>query len=102
MVINALNSGSTQFMADFEDSNAPTWANNIDGHVNLRDANRRTISFQAPNGKTYRSAASTAIPRLTMQSVKQLVPQLVMQLGDSQLAMQVGMQVVTRSQQLTQ
>lgn len=25
MVINALNSGANVFMADFEDSNAPTW-----------------------------------------------------------------------------
>jgi hypothetical protein len=36
------------------DSNAPTWANNMDGQVNLRDANRRTIVFDAPNGKQYR------------------------------------------------
>src|SRR6266545_5733429 len=27
MVINALNSGARMFMADFEDSNAPTWRN---------------------------------------------------------------------------
>jgi malate synthase len=54
MVINALNSGASCFMADFEDSNAPTWANNMDGQVNLRDANRRTIVFDAPNGKQYR------------------------------------------------
>src|SRR5207253_5578182 len=47
MIINALNSGANVFMADFEDSNAPTWANNIDGHVNLRDAVRRTIAFSA-------------------------------------------------------
>jgi malate synthase len=38
----------------FADSNAPTWANNMDGQVNLRDANRRTIVFDAPNGKQYR------------------------------------------------
>lgn len=25
MVINAMNSGASVFMADFEDSNAPTW-----------------------------------------------------------------------------
>src|SRR5437660_2546461 len=47
MMINALNSGANVFMADFEDANAPTWANNIDGHVNLCDAVRRTISFSA-------------------------------------------------------
>ena len=54
MVINALNSGATQFMADFEDSNAPTWFNCIDGQVNVRDAVRRTISYTAPGGKSYK------------------------------------------------
>ena len=38
MVINALNSGANVFMADFEDSNSPTWQNNIEGQINLRDA----------------------------------------------------------------
>jgi malate synthase len=45
MVINALNSGARVFMADFEDANSPTWANNVDGQVNLRDANAGTISL---------------------------------------------------------
>ncbi|MET1260616.1 malate synthase A [Flagellimonas sp. DF-77] len=45
MVINALNSGAKTFMADFEDSNAPTWDNCIQGQRNLLDANRRTISY---------------------------------------------------------
>ena len=40
MVINALNSGAKMFMADFEDSNSPTWDNNISGQINLRDAVR--------------------------------------------------------------
>jgi malate synthase len=43
MVINALNSGARGFMADFEDSNSPTWDNMIGGHVNLVDAVRGTI-----------------------------------------------------------
>ncbi len=47
MIINALNCGANVFMADFEDANAPTWANNIDGQLNLRDAVRRSISFSA-------------------------------------------------------
>src|SRR5580765_3985176 len=47
MLINALNSGARVFMADFEDANAPTWANCIEGQVNLRDAVRRTISLDA-------------------------------------------------------
>jgi malate synthase len=53
MVINALNSGASTFMADFEDANCPTWANMIEGQVNLRDAVRRTIGFEQV-GKTYR------------------------------------------------
>ena len=55
MVINALNSGADCFMADFEDSNAPTWENNVSGQVNLRDAVRRRIEFEDPGtGKAYR------------------------------------------------
>src|SRR5271156_7045519 len=51
MIINALNSGANVFMADFEDSNSPTWSNNLDGQVNLRDAVNRTIRFLSPEGK---------------------------------------------------
>ncbi|WP_054948584.1 malate synthase A [Numidum massiliense] len=53
MVINALNSGANVFMACFEDANAPTWANNIEGQINLRDAVNRTISYVSPEGKQY-------------------------------------------------
>jgi malate synthase len=53
MVINALNSGARVFMADFEDSNSPTWTNLIEGQVNLSDAIRRTIDFTADTGKRY-------------------------------------------------
>jgi malate synthase len=54
MVINALNSGAKMFMADFEDSNSPNWHNNVNGQINLRDANKRTITFENPtNGKKY-------------------------------------------------
>ena len=56
MVINALNSGASTFMADFEDSNAPTWLNNLSGQKNLRDAIRRTITFTAPNGELISSS----------------------------------------------
>jgi len=45
MVINALNSGARVFMADFEDSNSPTWRNCIEGQVNLTDALERTITL---------------------------------------------------------
>ena len=53
MIINALNSGVKVFMADFEDSNSPTWDNITNGQINLRDAVRGTISFTNPNGKYY-------------------------------------------------
>ncbi|MEA2143925.1 MAG: malate synthase, partial [Solirubrobacteraceae bacterium] len=52
MVINALNSGASGFMADFEDSNSPTWTNMIGGQVNLADAVRGTIEHEE-NGKQY-------------------------------------------------
>ena len=45
MVINALNSGASVFMADFEDATTPTWTNLIEGQINLRDAARRNIKF---------------------------------------------------------
>jgi malate synthase len=61
MVINALNSGANVYMADFEDSTAPTWRNVIDGQVNLRDAVRREISFASPEGKQYRLNEKTAV-----------------------------------------
>lgn len=61
MVINALNSGAKMFMADFEDSNSPKWENNIEGQINLRDANLRTISYVNPaNGKEYKLNAEVA------------------------------------------
>jgi malate synthase len=60
MIINALNSGARVFMADFEDSNAPTWANVVQGQLNLRDAVAGTISLLAPNGKRYELAERTA------------------------------------------
>ncbi len=54
MVINALNSGAKMFMADFEDSNAPTYDNMMQGQINLRDAIQKTITFENKvNGKRY-------------------------------------------------
>ncbi|MDI3328798.1 MAG: malate synthase A [Alicyclobacillaceae bacterium] len=61
MVINALNSGAKTFMADFEDANSPTWTNCIQGQINLRDAIRRTISYESPEGKQYRLNEKTAV-----------------------------------------
>ena len=61
MVINALNSGANVFMADFEDSNSPTWENNLNGQINMFDAVRRTIAFTSPEGKEYKLNPQTAI-----------------------------------------
>ncbi|GIO24028.1 malate synthase A [Oceanobacillus sp. J11TS1] len=61
MIINALNSGAKGFMADFEDATSPTWENVIDGQINLRDAIRRTIDFEAENGKRYSLQDETAV-----------------------------------------
>ena len=60
MIINALNSGAKVFMADFEDSNSPTWENNISGQQNLIDAIRRTLKFKSPEGKEYKLVDSPA------------------------------------------
>lgn len=54
MMINALNSGATSFMADFEDSNCPNWDNQLSGQINVSDAYRKTISFVSPEGKEYK------------------------------------------------
>src|SRR6058998_2663044 len=61
MVINALNSGARVFMADFEDANSPTWANNLAGQVNMRDAIRGTIRFTSPEGKSYELGPTPAV-----------------------------------------
>jgi len=62
MVINALNSGASCFMADFEDSCTPTWANLIEGQINLRDAVAGTIAFSDPaSGKQYKLNDKTAV-----------------------------------------
>jgi len=53
MVINALNSGADMFMADFEDANAPTLMNMVQGQANLTAAIERTLQFTSPDGKDY-------------------------------------------------
>jgi len=60
MVINALNCGANVYMADFEDSNTPTWKNLIEGQLNLRDAVNRSIEFRSGDGKHYRLNERTA------------------------------------------
>jgi malate synthase len=55
MIINALNSGARVFMADFEDASSPTWANMIEGQINLKDRWAGRIDFtDAATGKSYR------------------------------------------------
>ncbi len=62
MVINALNSGANAFMADFEDSSAPTWSNMLDGQRNLRDAVNGDIDYVKPDtGKRYQLNDQTAV-----------------------------------------
>src|SRR5512143_1060998 len=61
MMINALNSGASVFMADFEDANSPTWDNLLQGHINLCDAIDGSISFQNPGGNEYRLDPQVAV-----------------------------------------
>jgi len=62
MVINALNSGASVYMADFEDACSPTWANLIEGQKNLRDAVAGTITHEDPaTGRLYRLGEKTAV-----------------------------------------
>ena len=61
MIINALNSGASVFMADFEDASTPTWTNTIEGQKNLMEAARGTIAFRDPaSGKDYRLGETLA------------------------------------------
>jgi malate synthase len=61
MMINALNSRARVFMADFEDSTSPTWANVVSGQANLIDAVEGTIAFVADDGKRYRLDEERAV-----------------------------------------
>ena len=60
MMINALNSGARVFMADLEDALSPTWANVVGGQAALIDAVRGTLTFDSPEGKSYRLDEQTA------------------------------------------
>jgi len=62
MVINALNSGASCFMADFEDATSPTWDNVVSGQQNLVDAVRRSIAYDDPSsGKHYELVEKPAV-----------------------------------------
>jgi malate synthase len=56
MMINAFNSGARVFMADLEDALSPTWANVVGGQAALIDAVRGTLTYDSPEGKSYRLA----------------------------------------------
>ena len=60
MVINALNSGARGFMADFEDSNSPTWRNMVEGQLNLTDAINGSIEHDE-KGKHYELGENPAV-----------------------------------------
>lgn len=62
MIVNALNSGARVFMADFEDASAPTWANMVEGQINLKDRWQGTIDFvDAASGKAYKLSDAPAV-----------------------------------------
>jgi malate synthase len=60
MMINALNSGARVFMADLEDALSPTWENVVGGQASLMDAVRGTLTFDSPEGKSYRLGTNVA------------------------------------------
>jgi malate synthase len=60
MIINALNSNASVFMADFEDAHAPTWEATLQGQANLIEAVRRRLRFVTPEGKSYRLVPTPA------------------------------------------
>jgi len=66
MVVNALNADVWTYMADFEDSSSPTWANMINGQVNLYDAIRRQVDFKL-NGKDYKLRTDRPLPTLIVR-----------------------------------
>lgn len=66
MVVNALNSEVWTYMADFEDSSAPTWDNMINGQVNLYDAVRRQVDFKIGQ-KEYKLRTDKTLPTLIVR-----------------------------------
>jgi malate synthase len=83
MVINALNSGARAFMADFEDSNSPTWSNMIGGQVNLGDAARGSMEHEEDD-KQYRLEEDHAV--LLMRPRGLHLPERHMRIDGAELA----------------
>ena len=67
MVINALNSGARVYMADFEDSTAPTWANLLTGQRALRKAVAGTLDWMAPDGSKHYALKSEGLAVLMVR-----------------------------------
>jgi malate synthase len=65
MTVNALNSGASVWLADFEDANTPLWPNMVEGQLNLMDALDRKIDFTGPNGKVY--ALGESLPTIVVR-----------------------------------
>ncbi|KAK3905014.1 malate synthase [Staphylotrichum tortipilum] len=66
MVVNALNANVWTYMADFEDSSAPTWENMVNGQVNLYDAVRRQVDFKQ-GAKEYKLRTDRKLPTLIVR-----------------------------------
>jgi malate synthase len=100
MIINALNSGARAFMADFEDSNSPTWDNMIGGQVNLADAVRGTIEHDE-KGKHYELGEDTAVLLLRPRGLH--LPERHLRLNGEQVAgafMDFGLYVHRNAEEL--
>ncbi|MGS0685000.1 malate synthase A [Nakamurella sp. GG22] len=67
MTINALNSGAKVWLADMEDASTPHWHNVVGGQVNLYDAIRRTITFDAGDGRSYRLRDDAPLATIVMR-----------------------------------
>jgi malate synthase len=79
MTVNALNSGASVWMADFEDALSPTWDNVVLGHRNLRDALDRAIDFTTPDGKVY--ALGEELPAIMVRPRGWHLPEAHMRIG---------------------
>ena len=62
MIVNALNSGAKVFMGDFEDASAPTWANMVDGQLNMIRRWEGSLDFaDEARGKIYALTDNPAV-----------------------------------------
>jgi malate synthase len=85
LVINALNSGARGFMADFEDANSPTWANQVGGHVNLIDAIEGTITYDSEEDQRHYEL-SDEVARLLVRPRGWHLPEKHVRIGEEPVA----------------